>query len=72
FRICWRKPFFCIVLYPLKSAKALAIKSIGGEDIDGSFSCKSGVRPRLCFSKYSCTIFSKVSPFVYQFFFFRC
>ena len=22
FRICWRKSFFCIVLYPLKSAKA--------------------------------------------------
>ena len=49
---------FCIVLYPLKSAKALAIKSIGGEDIDGSFFCKSGVCPQFCFSKYSCTICS--------------
>lgn len=58
FRICWRKPFFCIVLYPLKSAKALAIKSIGGEDIDGSSFCKFGVCPMLCFSKYSCTICS--------------
>ena len=43
---------------PLKSAKALAIKSIGGEDIDGSFFCKSGVCPQFCFSKYSCTICS--------------
>ena len=58
FRICWRKPFFCIVLYPLKSAKALAIKPIGGEDMDGSSFCKSGVRLMLCFSKYSCTICS--------------
>ena len=49
--ICWRKPFFCIVLYPLKSAKALAIKSIGGEDMDGSSFCKSGVRLMLCFFK---------------------
>jgi len=44
------------VLYPLKSAKALAIKSIGGEDMDGSSFCKSGVRLMLCFSKYSCTL----------------
>lgn len=43
---------------PLKSAKALAIKSIGGEDIDGSSFCKFGVCPMLCFSKYSCTICS--------------
>ena len=43
--------FPCIVLYPLKSAKALAIKSIGGEDMDGSSFCKSGVRLMLCFSK---------------------
>ena len=28
FRICWRKPFFCIMLYPLKSAKALVIIAI--------------------------------------------
>lgn len=43
---------------PLKSAKALAIKSIGGEDIDGSSFCEFRVRPMVCFSKYSCTICS--------------
>ena len=38
--------------------KALAIKSIGGEDIDGSSFCEFRVRPMVCFSKYSCTICS--------------